>query len=365
MRNTAWSRIVAFTLVAAGAAARAQEKPPEEVLKGKELRRSGSLYILPGEAEVAKKLHAAQRLRRELAFVTMQHAATRTGAEDNKKMIVALTQQRLQLKQQLPLAQSVEQHNQIVDAMNDLVDRINLLQQGGVDAGTVKDAARVVETKREAYLQSLLDTRNLVDATLRSYAALAEDAEVKAALASLSSRRKDRLGLGPSRALKADIKALEAMEAAIQSETIKLRREGDTFWVDVTLNGKLVKPMIFDTGASLVTLSSDLAAELGMKVGKDLPDVRLQVADGRVVVGKRTKLASVRVGKFTVADVDCAVLPGRSDEGVPPLLGQSFLKNFAHRLDPSTGALKLSKVGAAANVKVEARAGADPKGKAR
>ena len=361
MKPTPWSRIAALALLAVAASAHAQQAGPEAVLKGKELRRSGSSFLVPGEAEVAKKLRAAQRLRRELSAMTMQHVATRAGAEQNKRLIVALTQQRLQLKQQLPLARSVEQHNEIVEAMNDLADRINLLQQGGVDAGAVKEAERAVEARRAAYLQAVLDVRNLVDATLRRYAELAGDAEVTAALATVNARRKDRLGLGPSRAFKADVKALEGLEASIQTDTVKLRGEGDTFWVDVTLDGKLVKPMVFDTGAGLVTLPADLAAELGMTVGPDLPDVRLRVADGRVIVAKRTKLRSVRVGKFSVADVDCAVLPGRAAEGVPPLLGGSFLKHFAHRLDPSTRALKLTKVGAAANVKVESRPDGAPK----
>ncbi|MEO6811545.1 MAG: retropepsin-like aspartic protease [Isosphaeraceae bacterium] len=327
--------------------AKAQERSADEVLKEKGLRRSGSLFVLQAEAEASKAIHSAQSLRREVSATMMRGQLAAKGAETNKRMIVLLTQQRLQLRQRMAAATTVEQHNQMVGVMNEMGDRINLLQHGGVDAKAVQDLESAASKARGAYMQAVLDARNLVKTAESRYAELAEDAEVQAALATLNADRKEKLTLGPTRSHKADVKALDALEATIQSQAVTLREDRGTYRVDVTFNDKLTKSMIFDTGASLVCLPSDYASELGLKLGDDLPTARMQVADGRIKEGKLVKLASVRIGPFSAEDVECVVFPESSQDGVPPLLGGSFLKHFTYKLDPATGALTLSQIKAA------------------
>jgi clan AA aspartic protease (TIGR02281 family) len=123
----------------------------------------------------------------------------------------------------------------------------------------------------------------------------------------------------------------------------------------VTFNGKLTKPLAFDTGAASVVLPAALAAAIGLKPGKDDPTVRTQVADGSIVEAKRMTIPSVRVGKFTVQDVVCLVMPA-AKEDVPPLLGQTFLKNFTHQFSGETGTLVLSQVETPEAEKVAPRA---------
>lgn len=324
--------------------AQAQEPSAEEVLKDKGLRRSGSLFVLKEEAEASKAIRTAQNLRREVSATMMRGKLTARGAETNKQMIVLLTQQRLQIRQRMAAAASVEQYNQLVSVLNELGDRINLLQHGGVDAKAVEDLESAASKARAAYMQAVLDARNLVKTAESRYAELAEDAEVQAALDSLNQGRKEKLTLGPTRTHKGDVKALDALEATIQSQALTLREDNGTYRVDVTFNNKLTKSMVFDTGASLVCLPSDYASELGLKLTDDLPAVRMQVADGRIKQGKLVKLASVRIGPFSAEDVECAVFPESSQDGVPPLLGGSFLKHFTYTLDPATGTLTLSQV---------------------
>jgi hypothetical protein len=55
------------------------------------------------------------------------------------------------------------------------------------------------------------------------------------------------------------------------------------------------------------------------------------------------KLDSVRVGKFTVQDVECCVL-GPDARDAPPLLGMSFLGQFKFEVDANQAELKLLKV---------------------
>src|SRR5262249_19869739 len=170
----------------------------------------------------------------------------------------------------------------------------NLLQNGGQDLEAIKEIRAATGKKREAYMQALLDVKNLVDDTNRRYAALAAHAEGKSALAELNRKRKAALTLGPTRAFQTSIKTLQALEGTVQTETIPLRADHGTFWVDVVLNGRYTKPMVFDTGASLISLPSDFAAEVGLKPTDDAPRLRLQTADGAVHEGRLIKHKSVR-----------------------------------------------------------------------
>ena len=51
----------------------------------------------------------------------------------------------------------------------------------------------------------------------------------------------------------------------------------------------------------------------------------------------------MRVGKTTVKNVECAVMPEAKGE-VDPLLGQSFFKNLHFEFNQNTGRLKITKV---------------------
>jgi predicted aspartyl protease len=73
------------------------------------------------------------------------------------------------------------------------------------------------------------------------------------------------------------------------------------------------------------------------------PTIQLTMADGKVVEGKYMVLKSVKVGQFTVHDVDCVVLP-KSLVAADPLLGGSFLNNFIVKIDPVAKELHLAAI---------------------
>ena len=64
----------------------------------------------------------------------------------------------------------------------------------------------------------------------------------------------------------------------------------------------------------------------------------------KLVTARRTILKSVRVGQFTVENVECAVLPPDLI-AAQPLLGGSFLNQFIYKLDTAKGELHLAKIG--------------------
>ena len=140
-----------------------------------------------------------------------------------------------------------------------------------------------------------------------------------------------------------NVKLLETAEKSVLTESVDLRKQGGIYWLDVTFNGKTSKPMAFDTGASTVVLPFAMASELGLTPGKDAPTVKMHAADGSVTDCKLVIAPSLRVGKFTVKDVECVVMPADKTD-VPPLLGQSFHRHFTYKFTPEAQKLVLTKV---------------------
>ena len=330
-------------------------KSAEEVFKAKGLRKSGATYVLAGEAEVQKKLNEARGVYRELVNGQAQQQGFEYQAQERKQMIRELTEQRLMLNQQLAQQLPAAEHNQLVIVVNTVTDRLNLLRQQEADPDAKGKLDAAVARRREAYIQAVLDLRILVDQTNEAYAALAADADVKKALDDLGQKAKVKPTLGPSRAYLANVKLLENAEKSVLTENVPLRKDGGIFWLDVTFNGKVTKPMAFDTGASTVVLPSEFAAEIGLKPGADAPVVQCQVADGSVVEAREMAIPVMRVGKFTVKDVPCVVMPA-SKKDVPPLLGQTFQRNFTFKFSADAGKLTLSRVEAPEAARPSAKA---------
>jgi clan AA aspartic protease (TIGR02281 family) len=108
-------------------------------------------------------------------------------------------------------------------------------------------------------------------------------------------------------------------------------------------NKKIPVKMVFDTGAGLTTISSKLADSLGLKAKPTDEPITLKIADGSEIKGRKLVVPFLRLGKFTIANVECAVMP--SDKlDVDPLLGQTFFKHFKVEFSPEAGRLSLKKL---------------------
>jgi clan AA aspartic protease (TIGR02281 family) len=348
----------------AGATARALGEKPEDVLKSHGLKKSGSTYVLASEADVQKKVNEARLVSRQLNYALSQQDAVEQGAEGRKAMVQELTQERINLNQQMGVIgqqldamgqpngnitataarnQLVTQHNQVVAALEIVTDRINLLREQGADPRLAQKMGAEVARRRESYLQVVLDLRQLVDKTTAEYAELAEDDTIKGAMAAVGAGTKVAPKLGPSRAFEDNVKLLVKAEKTVLTEVVELRHQGGVYEVDVTFNGKTTVPLVFDTGASFTTISAELAARIGLKPQPSDRQVELHVADGGVITANLMTIPSMRVGKFTVNNVACAVMPAGKSE-IPLLLGQSFHRHFTYKFTPESGRLVLSKV---------------------
>jgi clan AA aspartic protease (TIGR02281 family) len=102
-----------------------------------------------------------------------------------------------------------------------------------------------------------------------------------------------------------------------ETDRISLVKNGGVYWLDVTFNGSKTRRFIYDTGASSISMPIMMASELGMAPKPSDPEHMVMVADGRHVSAKSVTAKSVRVGKFTVNDVECSIdIPGNNTHTV-------------------------------------------------
>lgn len=128
-----------------------------------------------------------------------------------------------------------------------------------------------------------------------------------------------------------DGKRYNVYEPFVKSQTFRYRSQGiNTKILTVEING-IPFEMVFDTGASDVSLNSDTVRKLGVK--SFVREVMVNTANGRAI--SYQFYASVKLGSFEVKDVECGYSPASSHN----LLGGSFLKHFNYTVNESIGTI--------------------------
>jgi clan AA aspartic protease (TIGR02281 family) len=329
-------------LVAVTAAA--DEKGPEETLKAKGLRRTGAAFVLPAEAEVAKRLRDADALKKKLAAAQREIGFWQQKVEEKQNLKLLALRRRSDLSAQLPLARTVDAHNRIVAAINELNDRAALLEQSKNEESSLKAAQGAASQVGEDFVEHLLQARKLCERIDADYKALQADAQVSQAIEEYNQATGKTYKLGPSPSLAANEKRLQKFEETVLSDSIELRQGRNRLWqVSVALNGQAPVDMAIDTGASVVVLPWKMAQAVGLAPKPQDPKINLQTADGTIIEGRRVVAETVRVGRFTADKVECAVLP-ETMPGAAPLLGLSFFKHFAYKIDTANSKLIMSQV---------------------
>src|SRR5262245_14418171 len=133
--------------------------------------------------------------------------------------------------------------------------------------------------------------------------------------------------------------------SAEASQEIALARDGGVYTVSATLEGRLVRPFIVDSGAADVQLSADVFFLLyppGGPPPRFLPGGSYRLADGRAVQSRRFLIGSLRIGNLEFPDVAASIGEPRA----PLLLGQNVLTRLgAWSIDNRRGVLVLGERG--------------------
>jgi len=323
------------------------DSSPDQVLKRLGVKRFGSGYILAAETTVRTKLNEARLVQRRLDSAIRKQRDLEQFTQNVEAERRQLIDERLVLNRQLAAGGdglSVQEHNRFVAMINERSDRLRQLDAQTPDARTVRQIDEQTVQCREAFIQATLDLRKLVDQTNQQYIDRAKDDAFQKSLAAIQSKSKSPVKLGPSADFNKDVKQLQAFEKLVLTDTVPVEKRGGVYEVQVTLNDSVTLPFVYDTGASLVTISSDVAARLGIHIGPDDPTIRLEVANGAIIEAKQKTIPALRVGRFTVNDVTCAVMPPGNAK-IRLLLGQSFLHQFVVSGSPDSGKLVMSRVG--------------------
>jgi aspartyl protease family protein len=114
-----------------------------------------------------------------------------------------------------------------------------------------------------------------------------------------------------------------------KNNEVSVKKTGGVYSLPVELNGILKINFIFDSGASDVSISPDVALILikgeTIKDSDWLQGAYYKFADGSIAKSKRFKLKSLKIGNKVIRNVSCSI---SNSIDSPMLLGQSVLNRF-------------------------------------
>ena len=108
------------------------------------------------------------------------------------------------------------------------------------------------------------------------------------------------------------------------SETRIMLGQDGHFWVRALVNGQR-RRFLIDTGATLTTISEDLATQAGVPPSTDTRPVVLRTANG-TVQARLGRIQRLEVGNVLARDTSAIIAPDLGDTNV---LGMNFLSRLA------------------------------------
>jgi clan AA aspartic protease (TIGR02281 family) len=311
------------------------------------VKASSTGVVLAKEAELTRELNKGTGLKRAVFLAEKELKAAENQVDAFERGFTQLRLQHVQYSAQLANINpnDIALNNKLVGALKAIEGQFELAKQRKLSIDSqVKTCRGKLNEAREAYIELALACRRLADEIEEDYSTKTANSEVKAALARFNQAAGKQFGLNATPGFQANVRRLKLLEDTVLSESIDLQDDGSkTMHVNVVVNGKHQQEMVLDSGASLISLPPSVAAKFGLKPSDKDPRITLTLADGREIDGRLMKLSSVRIGKFQVDNVECAVL---GDEAVAaePLLGMSFLEHFKFEIDSSAKKLTMVKV---------------------
>ena len=314
---------------------------PQKAFAKLGLRAQNEYLCLAGDADFRTTLTKASESRPK-AFKAQQQVQV---AEQKVQLKEEAIRQCLQQRVHLQARQALSATGTDANASNDLAEQLRHLQDAKKKEDEAARGARAsANSTVEKFVELVVQARRQYDSLSQEYARLASDARVKRVLADYNATAKKVVQLGPSRYLAGDERKLKELEKLVLSEEIEIRQGlGGLWYVSAMFNGKSAQELAFDPDASLISLSWQMAQAAGLKPGTDARVIQVQMDDGRIVEAQLVVAKSVRVGKFTVENVECAVMPPEAALA-GPLLGQTFLKGIACKIKGAQGKLVMTKL---------------------
>jgi clan AA aspartic protease (TIGR02281 family) len=126
-----------------------------------------------------------------------------------------------------------------------------------------------------------------------------------------------------------------------REDEIRFHRHGNSPVISVYLGGKY-RNFLLDTGASFLSLSTNVAKELGALPNSHAPTLQLHTANG-VITARVGVIDKLRLGNFDLQRVTFVLCDSCEDRqhGVIGLLGMNVLRRFLVTIDQENSSLRL------------------------
>ncbi len=309
-----------------------------------ELRVTGSNVVFTGERDLSRGISEAATLKRKVKQATVPLRQIQQEINRLEIGMVQAEQQLVTLNAQLANVQDVATNNRLVGALNTVEGQMSLARKSLEGLKEKENLSRTqLNEAREAYVQNIIEMRKLADQLSAGYETANDFPEMQEKLKTLAAESGKELKFELSSSFMGNLKKLDDLEKAVHKEKISLRRDGNTFYASVVINGQHTAEMIVDSGASLISLPYELAISMGLKPEPSDKRILIEIADGSTITGVLKKIATVRVGTFELKDVECAVL-GPEAVSATPLLGMTFLGEFQFQLDAADATLGMTQI---------------------
>jgi len=161
-----------------------------------------------------------------------------------------------------------------------------------------------------------------------------EDARRALSLANLDPQMSRRTGELLNRINQAPLLDIDNTSA------VSLRRSGDQFMVEASLNNSIEVTLLLDTGASLSIISYETLARLGISPDQAEKVGWFSTANG-VVQAPIVSLAGFTVGGHIAENIEVGVMDVSESGAIDGLLGMNFLKLFKFYIDQGENKLHL------------------------
>ena len=308
------------------------------------LKVSGSNAVLAAERNLSKGITEAGSLKRKAKSAAKPVQAIQQEISNLENRMLQAERQLVGLNAQLANVQDVATNNRLVGSIDTLEGQMRLAGKNIEGLKKAENKARTeLNNSREAYVEHILGLRRMADQLNAAYESGAKAPEIEQKLKALIANSGKELKFAPSSGFESSCRKLDEFENAIHTEKVSLRRDNNTFYASVVVNGKHTAEMVVDSGASLISLPYELAVKMGLEPKAGDKQILITMADGRTITGHLKTIDSVRVGTFTVEKVDCAVL-GPEAVNAEPLLGMTFLGEFQFQLDSAESTLGMTQI---------------------
>ena len=313
------------TLVLATLAA-APAVGPEATFKAHGLAVAGSWLVVPQESAAHD---AVRRVRAAKAKVAADAAARKAADADLQRTAVAVNAAHARLKSASDNLAAHPKDNVAIGRYNSALQDAEH-EDGQLIVAYVRRAR--MDESQAAYVTAVLAAADAAANGSHAYDAAAADKSVTAAVTAYNASARTPVALGPTPAFTVDLDAIAKASADVRQADVPVTIAGGVPQVEVVLNNGVRRPMIWDSGASAVSLTAETARAAGIVAKADDPTVTIVTADGSEVKVKEVYADALRVGPFTVRHVRCTVLPDKV-KGADNLLGGTFQSHFQAKLD--------------------------------